>query len=107
MTKLMYRSTMPTLDLHGEIKGSARILVNEFINDNYLIGKYEVAIVHGIGKGIIKKEVHDMLKKHKYVEDYYLDNFNNGCTLIKIRENVDKMPIYDYNKRHNSKGEEY
>lgn len=82
-------SSIPTLDLHGEIRGHARILVDEFIKDNYKIGKYEVAIIHGIGEGIIKKEVHDLLKKHKYVLEYHLDNFNNGCTLVKIRKNLD------------------
>ncbi len=92
-------SNIPSLDLHGEIRGRARILVDEFIKDNYKIGKYEIAIIHGIGKGLIKKEVHDLLKKHKYVLEYHLDNFNSGCTLVKIRRNIDNKTIENYNKR--------
>lgn len=82
-------SNIPTLDLHGEIRGHARILVNEFIRDNIKMGKYEIAIIHGIGEGIIKKEVHDLLKKHKDVLEYHLDNFNSGCTLVKINKSID------------------
>jgi dsDNA-specific endonuclease/ATPase MutS2 len=96
----------PTLDLHGEIRGSARILVNEFIKDNLKMGNYELAIVHGIGEGILKKEVHEMLKKHKNVEEFHLDNFNSGCTLVKISKNLDKKGTLTYNNRHNSKGGE-
>ena len=99
-------NSIPTLDLHGEIRGSARILVDEFINDNLKMGKYEIAIVHGIGEGILKKEVHDMLKKHKNVEEYHLDNFNSGCTLVKIHKNLDKKGSSTYNNTRNSKGGE-
>ena len=31
----IFINSLPTLDLHGEIRDSARVLVNEFINDNY------------------------------------------------------------------------
>lgn len=96
----------PVLDLHGEIRGSARILVDEFIKDNQKMGKYEVVIVHGIGEGILKKEVHNMLKKHRLVEEFHLDNFNSGCTLVKISKNIDKKGTSTYNNRHHSKGGE-
>ena len=49
-------TNLPKLDLHGEYRESARILINEFINDNYKLGNEKVIIVHGIGKGIIKNE---------------------------------------------------
>ncbi|MBR4262711.1 MAG: Smr/MutS family protein [Bacilli bacterium] len=93
------QSNIPVLDLHGEIRGSARILVDEFIRDNLKMGKNEIAIVHGIGEGILKKEVHDMLKKHRYVEEYHLDNFNSGCTIVKIHENLDKKGSSTYNNQ--------
>ncbi len=99
-------SNIPTLDLHGEIRGSARILVDEFINDNLKLGKYELAIIHGIGEGILKKEVHEMLRKHKNVEEFHLDNFNSGCTIVKLSKNIDKIGTLNYNNRHNSKGGE-
>ena len=43
-----------------------------------------IAIIHGRGTGIIKNEVHDVLKKSKEVIDYKLFFNNIGCTIAKI-----------------------
>ena len=83
----MFCSSMPKLDLHGETKDSSRVLLTEFINDNYKLGNIHIAIIHGIGEGILKKEVHLLLKRNKLVKNYKLDNFNIGCTLVEL---VDK-----------------
>ena len=98
MMNLLYHKNMPELDLHGEIKDSARVLVKEFINDNYKMRNYEIAIVHGIGTGILKKEVHKVLKENKLVQEFGLDNFNSGCTLVRLVESVDKKAKKWYNK---------
>ena len=105
MMNLLYRKNMPELDLHGENKDSARVLVKEFINDNYKMKNNEIAIVHGIGTGILKKEVHKVLKESRIVESYGLDNFNSGCTLVQLSDFIDKKAKKCYNTQHNSKGE--
>lgn len=105
MMNLLYRKNMPEIDLHGENSDSARILVKEFINDNYKLKNNEIAIVHGIGKGILKKEVHKVLKESKLVQAYGLDNFNSGCTLVQLVEFVDKKTKKCYNTANNSKGD--
>ena len=92
---------MPELDLHGEDRIGASIKVNHFIDDNAKIGNREIAIVHGIGQGILKKEVHKVLKKNKKVVEYNIDCFNDGCTLVKIMEFVDKKSNMRYNNTHN------
>jgi len=74
----------PTIDLHGLDRDSARIFVNDFIRDNYLLRNYNLLIIHGIGQGILKKSVHDTLQKNKCVESFKLDNFNSGCTIVKL-----------------------
>ena len=38
-----------------------------------------------------------MLKKDKRIEEYNLDMFNEGCTLVRFYENVDKKPKKCYN----------
>ena len=96
---------MPQIDLHGEDRINASILVKSFINDNYNLGNEEVAIIHGIGKGILKKEVYNLLKMDKRVLEFGTDYFNMGCTLVKIRKKVDKKDIMVYNTPHNLKGE--
>lgn len=82
----MHNNSMPTLDLHGETRETARILVDEFISDNVKMRNYKIVIIHGIGTGILKKEVHEFLKRDKRVEKFYIDFFNIGCTIVEIRE---------------------
>ncbi len=88
---------MPSLDLHGEDRIGARIKIKTFIDDNCKLGNEEIAIVHGIGKGILKKEVLDMLKKDKRVLEYNLDCFNEGCTLVRLDRKIDKSNKKWYN----------
>ena len=83
---MVFYSNMDSLDLHGETRDSARILVNDFINDKYKEKKKSFVIVHGIGKGIVRKSVHETLKKNKLVSDFKLDNFNIGCTIVNLKE---------------------
>ncbi len=95
---------MPQLDLHGEDRIGAKIKVNTFINDNIKLGNQEIAIIHGVGKGILKKEVLNMLKKDKRVVEYCVDCFNEGCTLARLCKNVDIIEKKCYNMRHNLRG---
>ena len=80
----MLYSNLPTLDLHGVDRDYARILINDFIRDNYNIKNLKVIIVHGIGTGIIRKTTGEVLKKNKLVEEYKIDNFNPGMTVVSI-----------------------
>lgn len=81
---------LPTLDLHGTDRDYARILINDFIADHYKIKTEQVVIVHGNGTGIIKKVTQETLRKNKYVDDYKINNFNAGMTVVKIKKNIDK-----------------
>ena len=48
----IFIDNLPKLDLHGETRDSSRVLVKEFINDNYILKNNKIIIIHGIGKGI-------------------------------------------------------
>lgn len=82
---MLYRENMPKLDLHGEDRISAIIKLEQFIKEQIYQEQYEVAIIHGIGKGILRKVVIEKLKKDKRVEKYETDVFNFGCTLVKLK----------------------
>ena len=43
-----------------------------------------ICIVHGIGMGILKEEVHKVLKSSKDILDFKLFYNNVGCTIAKI-----------------------
>ena len=81
-------SNLPSLDLHGLERDYARILINDFILDNYKLKNRKVIIVHGIGTGIIRKTTMETLKNNKYVETYKLDNFNSGTTIVELKNNL-------------------
>lgn len=95
---------MPQIDLHGEDRIGAKIKIENFINDNYNMGEDEIAIIHGVGKGILKKEVLLMLKSDKRIKEYNLDCFNEGCTLAKLNKKIDKKSKMCYNTQQNLRG---
>lgn len=82
----VFINNLPTLDLHGEIKDSARVLIKEFIYDNYVMKNKKVVIIHGIGKGKIKEEVINNLKNNKMVLSFHLNRYNSGCTVVYIKD---------------------
>ena len=79
-------NNLPSIDLHGLDRDYARILINEFIADNYKMKKQKVIIVHGNGTGIIKKTTQETLKANKLVEEYKIDNFNTGMTVAVLKK---------------------
>ena len=74
----------PKIDLHGYDRDSARMATVDFILENIALGNDTVVIIHGIGTGVLREEVHNVLKNNKMVKDYKLDNFNSGCTIAKL-----------------------
>ncbi len=74
----------PKIDLHGVDRDTARMLTNDFIQESIILGNDTIVIIHGIGTGIVKKEVHETLDKNKSVLSFKQDNFNAGCTIVKL-----------------------
>lgn len=81
---MMYKN-LPTLDLHGEDKITAKIKTEEFINDNVKLKHKLLIIVHGVGMGILKDQVHKTLKQNKNVKEYRLNIFNKGTTIVELK----------------------
>ena len=85
---VIFTDNIPTIDLHGLDSLYARIKINEFINDNKKMKNNIIAIIHGRGLGVLKKETENTLKNNKDVLDYKLFYNNDGMTLVKIK--IDK-----------------
>ena len=75
------------LDLHGESSDIAKILINEFIEDNYIMGNKIVIIIHGIGEKILLRTTNNILAKNDKAESFKQDIFNMGRTIVKIKNN--------------------
>ncbi len=76
---------IPVLDLHGEIEGSSLVLTKLFIEDNVKLKNKKIIIIHGKGKGIIKKVVYEELKSNKNVINFKTDGFNDGMTIVNLK----------------------
>ena len=81
----MITAKTPKIDLHGEEVAVVYALVNEFIKDNYKMGNKELVIIHGKSTNILTKEVHSVLKNNKVVQEFYLNNWNLGETIVKLK----------------------
>lgn len=85
LNNVIFINQYPKLDLHGYDRESARVAINDFINDSIKMKQEIVVIVHGIGTGILRKQTILSLKTNKNVIDFKSSYFNNGCTLVKIK----------------------
>ena len=81
-----YDKLYPSIDLHGEYAFSAELITKEFLNDNISLKQKKLYIIHGIGQGIVKNAVHNVLKNDKRIERYYVDFMNPGSTIVEIKK---------------------
>lgn len=76
---------MPSLDLHGYDRETARVAINDFIRDNIKMKNDKIIIVHGKGTGVLRKTTHETLSKNKNVEEFQIDFFNEGSTIVRVK----------------------
>lgn len=87
LDELIFIDNLPTIDLHGLDSATAKVFINDFINDNYKIKNKFIVIIHGIGTGVLKKTTFETLSKHKKILEYKTYYYNNGCTIAEINLN--------------------
>ena len=83
----IFLNRYPYIDLHGFDRDSARVAVNDFVEENLILKNEMIVIIHGIGTGIVKNACHEALRVNKNVISYKTDNFNSGCTIVKLNVN--------------------
>ena len=79
----VFLEQLPKIDLHGYDRESARVMVNDFIDEAIKMNYSRVVIIHGIGSGIVKDSVHQTLFKRKDILNLMKEKNTNGR---KIRE---------------------
>ncbi|MDD3341443.1 MAG: Smr/MutS family protein [Bacilli bacterium] len=85
LNSLIFIGHLPTLDLHGMDRDTARFYIGEFIKENGKLKNPFFVIVHGIGTGVLKRETLLVLKENRMVLDFKIAPFNDGCTLVQIK----------------------
>ncbi len=75
------------LDLHTFAPRDVASVVEEYLWACLQKGIYEVRIIHGKGKGVLRRTVHSRLSKHPDVLRYRLDDGPSGwgSTLVWLR----------------------
>lgn len=80
----MFFKNLPSIDLHGYDRETARVAINDFINDSIKQKHELISIIHGIGTGIIRNTVIETIKNNKNVLEYKSSYFNRGETILKL-----------------------
>lgn len=82
---IIFIDNLPKIDLHGFDRYTARVAINDFIND-MLKQKISIfVIVHGNGTGILREITSQTLKTNKNVIEYKVFYYNTGSTLVRIK----------------------
>jgi DNA-nicking Smr family endonuclease len=74
------------LDLHTFDPKEVASLVNEYLSACLEEGIYEVRMIHGKGKGVLRRTVHAVLEKHPAVLEFRLDTGPSswGATIVRM-----------------------
>ena len=86
LNNVIFIDSYPKIDLHGENSDTARVLINDFINDSVIQGHNIVCIIHGSGSGTLRKVTSETLKRNKKVIDYKTYYYNQGCTVVELEK---------------------
>jgi DNA mismatch repair protein MutS2 len=62
--------------------------VDKFLDRAFLDGRFRVRVIHGFGKGILRKALHDLFASHPHVEKYYAappHEGAGGATIVELK----------------------
>ncbi len=80
-----------TLDLHTFSPKDIKQLIPDYLTECYKRGIYEVRIIHGKGKGNLRRSVHALLERNSMVTGYRLAELFNGswgATVVSLKRQV-------------------
>ncbi len=84
LDSVVFIDNLPKIDLHGMDRETARVAINDFINENYKLKNSIFCIIHGIGSGILRTTTSDVLRSNKKVLEYKTYYYNQGSTIVRI-----------------------
>ena len=72
---------------NGEIVQIQLSKARVFIDQSIIAGKREIILVHGVGNGMLKKEVHKLLRSYYGIRFEQADarNYGEGATLVHLK----------------------
>lgn len=79
--------TLTKLDLRGMSKQDASRMTEEFFDKGLLGNAHELVVVHGIGNGVLRKEVYRIAKEYRDFKEIYhpsQEAGGEGVTIVKL-----------------------
>jgi DNA mismatch repair protein MutS2 len=76
------------LDIRGNASDEIDMKLAKFLDDASMNSLEEVQVIHGKGTGILRKAVHDLLKKNPHVDSFRLGKYGEGetgVTVVKLK----------------------
>jgi DNA mismatch repair protein MutS2 len=76
------------INVIGTTAEEACAQVDKFLDRAFLDGRFRVRVIHGFGKGILRKALHALLAAHPHVEKYYpapQHEGAGGATIVELR----------------------
>ncbi|MBQ7132215.1 MAG: endonuclease MutS2 [Oscillospiraceae bacterium] len=82
------RKVSTELDIRGQASDEGVYMLDAFIDDCVVSGLSTVTVIHGKGTGILRKAVHERLRRHKNVKSYRLGKYGegeDGVTIVELK----------------------
>lgn len=76
------------IDIRGKTALEACQELELFLDGAFISGLNQVTIIHGKGSGILRKEVHEILRKNRQIKNFRLGDFNeggDGVTVVSLK----------------------
>lgn len=83
-----FKSVPPTLEIIGQRAEEARHILEKYLDDAIVAGLESVAVIHGSGKGVLRRVVEEVLRNHSCVAEYGLDRDvpgGTGVTRVRLK----------------------
>jgi len=70
----------------------ALLKLDQYLNDAFMAGLYQVRVVHGKGTGTLRQAVREKLTKHPLVKAYRPGDYGEGGAGVTVVELAPKYP---------------
>jgi DNA mismatch repair protein MutS2 len=94
MSKYGYHSKTPPVTDEVRLRhltvDEALLKLDQYLDDAFMAGLYQVRVVHGKGTGILRQAVREQLAKHSLVKSYRPGGYGEGGAGVTVVQLADK-----------------